>query len=103
MIKTMTADDLQGKLLNQEVLLIDVREPEEHQEGCIAQAQLIPLAEISCAKLPQTGLPIVIHCHSGKRSMTACRKLLAEDPTLQLYNLDGGIMAWEESGYEIQC
>lgn len=102
MIKTITADELNTKLQNDEVLLIDVREPEEHQDECISEACLIPLAEISHEKIPTTALPIVIHCRSGGRSAEACRRLLAQDPTLDVSSLEGGIIAWKNSGYDVK-
>ncbi len=102
MIKTITPTELKKQLEQNKVLLIDVREPAEHKSECIDGACLIPLAEISCEKLPSKSRPIVIHCRSGKRSEAACKKLLAQDPNLEIYNLEGGIMAWKESGCAIK-
>jgi rhodanese-related sulfurtransferase len=33
------------------------------------------------------------------RSYKACEKLLSEDPNLEIYNLEGGIAAWEKFVY----
>jgi len=101
-IKTITADDLKQRLSHGDVLLVDVREPIEYNTESINGSVLIPLAEVSLEKLPSKSKPIVAHCRSGKRSMEACKKLLAQDPNLELYNLEGGILAWKEAGYPIQ-
>ncbi len=80
-----------------EVVIIDVREPSEHAEICIPETILIPLATVCKDKLPTNhNKKMVIHCRSGKRSQDACEKLLSEDPSLELYNLEGGILAWAE-------
>jgi len=36
------------------------------------------------------------------RGKTACEKLLNENPKLDIYNLEGGIAAWEKAGLEIE-
>jgi adenylyltransferase/sulfurtransferase len=47
-------------------VLIDVREPDEHAIGHVAQARLIPLAEIpnQLSAIPQNR-PVLIMCHHG--------------------------------------
>lgn len=80
-----------------DAVLVDVREPSEHQAQNIPCATLIPLATITRNKLPAfQGKKLVIHCKAGGRSLSACQKLLKEDPSLELYNLDGGIGAWSQ-------
>jgi adenylyltransferase/sulfurtransferase len=39
--------------------------------------------------------PIIVHCHSGKRSAQAVR-LLQQRGFDKVYNLEGGIDAWSE-------
>ena len=94
-MQTMTANQLKKRLEQNDVILIDVREPAEYKTGYIEGAFLIPLAEISCEKLATQSRPIVVYCHSGKRSATACKKLLEQNPDLEVYNLEGGILAWK--------
>jgi rhodanese-related sulfurtransferase len=87
-------------LQNDEAILIDVRELSEYQNNRIEQAQLIPLGEISINSLPELNdKKLVLHCHSGKRSFNACNKLLREDANLEIYNLDGGIYAWNNCDF----
>ena len=82
-------------LKNDEAVLIDVRELAEYQESKIDQAHLIPLGEISINSLPDfKNKKLVLHCRSGKRSLSAGAKLLEENPKLEIYNLEGGIIAW---------
>lgn len=98
----MTPKDLNKRLSKREVILIDVREPIENKAASIEGARLIPLSEISVSTLPSKTKPIVIHCQAGKRSETACKKLLSESPSLEVYSLEGGIAAWKEEGFPLK-
>jgi molybdopterin/thiamine biosynthesis adenylyltransferase/rhodanese-related sulfurtransferase len=76
--------------------LIDVREPFEYEIARIAGAKLIPLGEITERLDELSGKqPIVVHCHSGKRSEQAAR-LLQQRGFANVYNLEGGIDAWSD-------
>ena len=101
-MKTITPVELKQKLDQGQAVLIDVREPGEHQAESIDGACLIPLGEISNDKLPpHTNQAIVLHCRSGKRSTDACHKLLQQNPNLDVYSLEGGILAWQQSGFAV--
>lgn len=85
-----------------EALLVDVREPAEHAAENIHGATLLPLGSVSKSTLPpHAGKKLVIHCRKGGRGGTACQKLLAEDPDLDIYNLEGGIDAWNAAGLAV--
>lgn len=78
-------------------LLLDVREPNEyeiHQMGGF----LIPLSQIkeSVDKIPRD-IKVVVHCQSGGRSAAAIRILQKDYGFDNLWNLKGGILAWEQT------
>ena len=101
-IKSIDANTLDNWLKHEEALLIDVREPSEHAIERIPGAYLIPLGAIENNKLPKIATrKLVVHCRSGHRSKQACQKLESENPNLELYNLDGGILGWISRGYEV--
>ncbi|MFZ3374201.1 MAG: molybdopterin-synthase adenylyltransferase MoeB [Chthoniobacterales bacterium] len=76
--------------------LIDVREPFEYEIARIDGARLIPLGEISERLDELSGeQPIVVHCHTGKRSAQAAR-LLQQRGFANVYNLEGGVDAWSD-------
>lgn len=80
------------------IMLIDVRGEDEYEAASIPGAILLPLPIITRDKLPEgaSTCKIVVHCRSGYRSQLACEKLALEaGPPLDLYNLDGGILAWQ--------
>jgi len=103
-IKSIDVKTLKSWLSNNEAIIVDVREPAEHEAESIPGSTLIPLGKMCKQALPDThGKKLVVHCHLGGRSMTACEKLLAEDPNLEIYNLQGGMKAWTEVGETIQA
>lgn len=102
-IKNIDAKTLKKWLDNKEAVVVDVREPAEHEAEKIAGANLVPLSTVSKSSLPQcANKKLVVHCRSGKRSQAACEKLLNEDPNLEIYNLEGGIAAWTAEGCEVK-
>ena len=85
---------------DKKILLIDVREISEYQSGHIPNAKNIPLGVIekkANAQLKDKNQMLYVYCHSGIRSVQACKKLANMGYT-NVYNL-GGIIAWP---YEIQ-
>lgn len=102
-LKTVDTTTLRTWLDKGEAMLIDVREPGEHQAESIPGATLLPLANVSKSALPNcAGKKLVVHCRKGGRGGTACEKLLAEDPNLEIYNLEGGIEAWAQAGHAVK-
>ena len=72
-------------------VLLDVRTPEEHKNGYLEGAVLLPLAELESkisSKVSGKNTPIYIYCRSGRRAGTAVEKLKAMGYT-DLHNLGG--------------
>ncbi len=89
--------ELNAKILNQdELVILDVREPHEFDVCRIPKSKLIPLAEVEkrVAELDR-GSEIVVHCRSGARSAKAV-KFLREAGFEKVKNLKGGILAWAD-------
>jgi rhodanese-related sulfurtransferase len=76
--------------------IIDVREPHEHAFARIPGAQLIPLATLDAARQGwNLDEEIVVHCHSGVRSLAAARHL-RQSGFIRVANLVGGITRWSD-------
>jgi rhodanese-related sulfurtransferase len=75
-------------------LLVDVREPWEHEHARIDGARLIPLQSLPtrAAELPRDR-DLVLVCHHGARSQRAAQ-WLEQAGYARLYNLVGGVDAW---------
>lgn len=94
-MKIVTVHDLK-KMSLEDILFVDVREPTEYNIPPIVGAVLLPLGHLSLKKLPTLCKTIVVYCQSGKRSAIGAIKLLQENPHLDVYSLEGGIMAWNQ-------
>lgn len=97
-IPSITVEELQQKLQQpNSIKLIDVREPSEYETAHIEGSQLIPLGElISRIKELPSNQEIALLCRSGGRSAQALL-WLQEAGFSKLYNVEGGILAWQES------
>ena len=102
-MKNVKVSTLKNWLNNNEAVLIDVREPTEHEAIRITDAQLNSLSQFDHQGLKQfSNKKIVLHCKSGKRSLQACERLLEMAPELEIYNLEGGIEAWQQANFPTQ-
>jgi rhodanese-related sulfurtransferase len=78
------------------VYLLDVREPWEHALTRLADSTLIPLGELPQRideVEPAAGVPVVVYCHHGIRSLSGAAILEAKG-FAEAYSLAGGIEAW---------
>lgn len=96
--KDLTAHQVKAALDAQQVLLIDVREPEEFAAERIHGAVNVPLSSFDPKALPDpAGKTVVFSCGSGKRSATAVGHCQKAGQALDTH-LTGGIMAWKAAG-----
>jgi len=81
---------------NEGFQFIDVREPYEYEEANLG-AELIPLGDVpdSVDKFKRDQ-KVVVHCRSGKRSANAIKYLEENHQYDNLYNLKGGILAYQQ-------
>jgi adenylyltransferase/sulfurtransferase len=77
-------------------VIIDVREPYEYEIANLG-AQLIPQGDIEnhVHEIPFEK-PVVVHCRSGVRSAKVINLLESKYGFRNLYNLEGGILAWAD-------
>jgi glyoxylase-like metal-dependent hydrolase (beta-lactamase superfamily II)/rhodanese-related sulfurtransferase len=87
-----------------EVSLVDVREPQEFtgELGHVPGAQLVPLATLlDAARTWDRDREIVLMCRSGGRSARAATDL-AKQGFRHLYNLRGGMLAWNQAHLPVE-
>ena len=96
----ISANDLADLLAAREVTVIDVREPMEYATGHITGSINVPLSRISQADLPSE--PLVLVCQSGNRSARALTQLLHRGHPHPVVELEGGLPAWQQAGYEVR-
>jgi rhodanese-related sulfurtransferase len=89
-----------AELLSQNAIqLVDVREPYEREAGHVAESRHVPLAELTAAAESEAighERPVVFVCRIGGRSSMAAWSFARAG--FDAHNLDGGLVAWVESG-----
>lgn len=95
-MKEISVEELKQKIDNKEDFqLIDVRETFEYDTSNL-NGENIPLGGILIeVEKIATDKPVIMQCRSGKRSAAAVMQLEQLHGFTNLYNLKGGILAWQ--------
>jgi rhodanese-related sulfurtransferase len=91
-------------MINREdAVVVDVREAAEYGGGHIPNSRHIPLSQFD-KRLPELekfkARAIIVNCASGNRSSSACG-VLRRAGFDKVFNLSGGISAWDQAGLPI--
>src|ERR1700694_2711960 len=87
---------------SQPPVLIDIREPDEVQQGVIPGAVVIPRGYLELRverRVPDHDQPVVVYCASGVRSVFAARTLNQMGYT-DVASMAGGFEGWKQQGLE---
>lgn len=99
-VATIGVEEFSNIIEGQKVRLIDVRTPKEYAEGHIPNAENIDVkSDDFSERIKNIKGKVAVYCRSGKRSLTASEQFSAQGCTV--YNLEGGIMAWQRAGKPI--
>ena len=97
----ITQEAAKDMMDTQEVIVLDVREPNEFDAGHIPGAVLLPVGTITkdtaAAVIPESDSIVLVYCRSGNRSKTAS-KALTDLGYRNVYEF-GGINTWP---YEVE-
>jgi len=100
--QNVAPDELNAMLRDKDFVYVNVHIP---FEGNIADTDLsIPYNEIeqNLSQLPSDkNAKIVLYCRSGRMSAMAAESLVGFGFT-NIWNLDGGMVEWEQAGYALQ-
>lgn len=103
-LANISPDELKARLdRGEELLLIDVREPQEWRQGTLPGAQTVARGVLEGqidGRVPYDA-SIVLYCGSGARSALA-GKSLKEMGFEEVANLEEGFMGWARRGYPVQ-
>lgn len=85
-----------------DIQLVDVREQDEYDAGRIAGCDLISVNDV-LTRIDEiaSDKDIVFYCAAGVRSALACEMAAAMGRT-RLFNVEGGIVAWEEANLPLE-
>lgn len=99
-----TIDVRQGQAMKEQgAVLLDVREPDEYREAHVPGSILVPLGQLKSRLQEIRALgskPVAVICRSGRRSSVAA-ELLMQAGWTNVYNVQGGMIAWERAALPI--
>lgn len=100
--ETVDVQTVAGIMNRDDVVLIDVREQSEYDESHIPGVTLIPLGELAqrVDEIP-TDKTVIVTCRSGNRSGQAT-DFLRQNGFDNVHNMDGGILAWQQAGLDVE-
>ena len=96
-MNSITTAELKVRLdAREDLLLIDVREPYEHEDFNIG-GMLMPMETVfeNIPAIP-TDKPVVMYCAKGIRSGIVIQRLEAQYGYTNLLNLTGGMYGWKK-------
>jgi molybdopterin/thiamine biosynthesis adenylyltransferase/rhodanese-related sulfurtransferase len=96
-VDTAQADDLRRQ---PGAVVLDVREPDEYEQGAIPGALHIPRGQLESSiegRVADHGAPVIVHCASGIRSAFAA-KTLTEMGYTDVVSVTGGFNKWKDEG-----
>src|SRR5436190_6045442 len=99
-VRDVTPEDVEKLLKEQkDVVVLDVRTPEEFDMGHLAGAKNFSVLDLEFAQQVAAveGKPIVLHCASGSRSARALQVLRTKTFPM-IYHMSGGYKAWVDAG-----
>ncbi len=102
-INNISPVEFREMIASDNVILLDVRTPQEVADGYIKNAVFADYYtddfNVVIEKLDKEK-PVYVYCRSGSRSSRAA-KVLAQKGFAKIYNLDGGILEWKANKYEL--
>jgi rhodanese-related sulfurtransferase len=98
-IRDLTPEEVAEGLAANQIVLVDVREPNETALERIPGSLLAPLSTFDPTELPDpAGRTVVFSCRSGNRSVKAAEMAQAAGLPYDAH-LAGGIIAWKAAGF----
>jgi rhodanese-related sulfurtransferase len=100
-VKVISPKEMQKLIETDSVQLIDVRTPNEYNEGHLNNAKNIDFLSSTFSNdinILDKEKPVFIYCHSGNRSGKSVKFFLNAGFT-KIYDLDGGIVRWRREGF----
>lgn len=103
MLETISPSEAITLFRTGDAFFVDVRTEKEFLKRAIPGSPLLPLEQIEregALDAGFSGKPIVFFCRSGNRTRDKA-ELLAKSVRGKAYQLDGGILAWEQAGFPV--
>lgn len=96
-VNTVGVNEFAEIMCRNDVRLIDVRTPNEFAEWHLFGAENIDVKDsLFAERIKGVEGEVAVYCRGGRRSLKAAEMIAKQCGTV--YNLDGGILAWQKAG-----
>jgi molybdopterin/thiamine biosynthesis adenylyltransferase/rhodanese-related sulfurtransferase len=99
-IREVDTTGAEAALANPGLIVLDVREPDEYEQGALPHAVHIPRGHLESqveSKLPNKSAPVLVYCAGGTRSAFAA-DTLAQLGYQDVVSMAGGFNKWKNEG-----
>ena len=99
-ITEVDTNEAQRRIVAGGVVVLDVREPDEFEQGALAGVLHIPRGHLEAqieGRITDKATPVIVYCAGGIRSAFAA-KTLAEMGYTDVVSMDGGFGRWKDEG-----
>ena len=104
-IKEATPSEVHARLAEEDApVLVDIREPDETEQGIIPGAHVIPRGYLEMRiedKVRDKNTPVVVYCAGGVRSAFAA-KALQDLGYTDVVSMSGGFNQWKDRGFSFK-
>ena len=102
-VPKLTVEEFDAKRKQADVVVIDVRTPEEYKAGHVPGAVNIDMSDKEFDKKVEAldkGKTYVVHCQRGGRSARAVEQM--KPKVDKLFDFSGGMQAWKAAGKPVE-
>lgn len=99
--QNVTSDELHSMLKDKDFVLVNVHIPFAGNIAGTDQSIAYDQIEQNLSQLPDKDAKVVLYCRSGHMSQIAAEKLVAQGYT-NIWNLKGGMVEWENAGFDLE-
>jgi molybdopterin/thiamine biosynthesis adenylyltransferase/rhodanese-related sulfurtransferase len=99
-ITEIDTNEAQRRISAGGVVVLDVREPDEFEQGALTGVLHIPRGHLEAqieGRITDKSMPVIVYCAGGVRSAFAA-KTLAELGYTDVVSMDGGFGRWKDEG-----
>jgi rhodanese-related sulfurtransferase len=101
---SLSAQEAKDKIQSEDIVILDVRTPDEYSRGHLAGSKLLPLDQIDLQAdkiLKDKNRAVLVYCLSGSRSAVASQ-ILESKGYQTIYNLSHGLMEWRIKQFPLE-
>ena len=99
-IDEIDTNEAQRRITAGGVVVLDVREPDEFEQGALSGVLHIPRGHLEAqieGRITDKSMPVIVYCAGGVRSAFAA-KTLGEMGYTNVVSIDGGFGRWKDEG-----